>query len=63
MVFDGSYKYNLDENKGAVAWKIHCKDTYRYSWGYLPHNKTSGKCIQIINYRPKLNVRKFKSVC
>ena len=39
MVCDGSYKYNLDENRGAVAWKIHCRDTYRYSWGYLPITK------------------------
>ena len=36
MVFDGCYQPNLDDNIGAVAWGIHCTDTYRYAWGYLP---------------------------
>ena len=24
MVFDGCYQPNLDDNRGAVAWGIHC---------------------------------------
>ena len=39
MVCGGQYQPNLDENIGAVAWGIHCKDIDRYTWGSLP--KTS----------------------
>ena len=36
MVCDWSYYPNLDENRVAAAWGIHCRDTARYAWGYLP---------------------------
>ena len=36
MVCDGSFQPNLDENRGAAKWVIHCTDTYRYAWGFFP---------------------------
>ena len=35
MVCDGSYKTNLDENRGFVACVINCTDIYGYAWGSL----------------------------
>ena len=32
MVCDGSYKTNLDKNRGATTWVIHYMDTDRYTW-------------------------------
>ena len=36
MVCDGSYHTNMDDNRGAASWGMHCKDMERYVWGSLP---------------------------
>ena len=36
LVFDGSYKPDMDDNIETAAWVIQCTDTYIYAWGSLP---------------------------
>ena len=36
MVFDGSYKPDMDDNIETLAWLIQCTDKDRYAWGSLP---------------------------
>ena len=43
MVCDGSYQPNLDDNREAATWGVHCIDTDRFAWLSLPTT------LQVVN--------------